>query len=66
MRKSDLEEAAVIIPRINPLLESRGESSIKVPEPHFTVEKAENVVVINERRDGVDGGPGDVFEHTFA
>jgi hypothetical protein len=60
--KHDLEEAAVVVPGVDPLLERGREPGVQVAEPHLAVEQAEDVVVVDEVGHGVHGWPGRVLE----
>jgi len=63
--EDDLEEAAVVVPRVDALPERGSEAGVEVAEPHLAVEEAEDVVVVDVVSDGVHGGPGGVFEETL-
>ena len=63
--KPYLKQTTIVIPRVDPLLESWRRSSIEVSEPHLAVEEAEDMVFVDVVRDGVDGGPRRLLEKTL-
>jgi hypothetical protein len=64
--KNDLEKVAIVVPRFYTLVQGGGQASIDMTKPQLSVEKAEDVVVVDIRRDGLDDGPGRVLEHPVA
>lgn len=64
--EDDLEEAAVVVVGVDPLLEGGRHAGVEVAEPHLAVEEAEDVVVVDVGGDGVDGGPWALLEHPIA
>lgn len=57
-----LEQAAIVVPRVDPLAERGRQTRVQVAEPHLPVQEAEHVVVVDVVRDGVHGGPRRVLE----
>lgn len=61
----NLEKAAIIIPRINPLSKSRRKPSIQMTEPHLPIKQAEYVVIINVRGNCINRWPWCFLKHTL-
>ena len=64
--QDDLEEIAIVVPGITALLESGLQARIDMAKPHFLVEKAEDVVVLDVGSNHVDGGPVALLEQAVA
>lgn len=60
--EDDLEEIAVVVPRVAALLEGGLQARVDVTEPHFLVEETEDVVVLDVGRNHVNMGPGALLE----
>jgi hypothetical protein len=63
--EDDVEQLAVGLPRLEPLLHGRRAARIQVAEVHLLVQQAEDVVVVDQFRDVLDGRPGRDFEVTL-
>jgi hypothetical protein len=61
-----LEQVAVVVPRIAPLLQRRLQPRVDVAEPHLLVQQAEDVVVLDVGGDHVDVRPVALLEQPVA
>lgn len=64
-RKDDTKELSVILPAFNALVKRRPGGGVEMPEAHFFVEHAEDMVVVDEVGDGLGGRPSGAFEEAF-
>lgn len=64
-RKDDTKELSVILPAFDALVERGSGGGIDVPEAHFFVQHAEDMVVVDEVGDGLGGRPSGALEEAF-
>lgn len=64
--EDNLKQAAIIIPRLDSVRQCRGKAGVDVPEPKFSIQKTENMVIVDIRGNGFHDGPWGLLEHALA